>query len=307
MPIVNLPKIVCLAALWVVLCGPTSAREIALTFDDAPLPDTSLMTGAERTDRLIRHLKDAKVPDALFFVTTSNITAQNSDRLHQYAKAGFHLANHSHSHTSANTAGPTDYLVDAYKAHVILKDYGNRLPFHRFPFLHYGADGAAFNKLQAGLGELGYRDGYVTVDNFDWAINAILVKAADEKRTIDYAKASALYVDTLVQSIEFFDAIAQKTLQRSPKHVLLLHENDAAALFLPDLIARLRTDGWTIISPQAAYTDPIAKLAPATMFHKQGKVAAIAASQGVPETSLRHPSENMEYLEALFRERKVFE
>ena len=44
------------------------AREIALTFDDAPTPDSALMTGDERTTRLIAALQHAKVPDALFFV-----------------------------------------------------------------------------------------------------------------------------------------------------------------------------------------------------------------------------------------------
>jgi peptidoglycan/xylan/chitin deacetylase (PgdA/CDA1 family) len=283
---------------------PASAREIALTFDDAPQPDTVLMTGAERTDKLIKALKDAKVPDALFFVTTKNITEQNKSRLNQYTHAGFHLANHSHSHSSASKLGVIDYLSDAYRAHLILKDFDNRLSFHRFPFLNYGADTNAVEKLQSGLGELGYKDGYVTVDNFDWAMSSILVNAAEQNKTIDYAKASALYVDTLEQAIEFYDAIAQKTLKRSPKHVLLLHENDAAALFLPDLIARLRSKGWKIISPQEAYKDPIAKQ---KVFYKQGKVAGIAASKGMPEAELRHESENMDYLEALFKERKVFE
>jgi peptidoglycan-N-acetylglucosamine deacetylase len=73
---------------------------------------------------------------------------------------------------------------------------------------------------------------------------------------------------------------------------------------LPDLIVRLRSEGWKIISPQDAYKDHIAKQ---KTFYKQGKVAAIAASKGVPEADLRHASENMEYLEALFKERKVFE
>ena len=282
----------------------SSAREIALTFDDAPLADTTLMTGAERTRKLIKVLKDAKVPDALFFVTTSNITEQSKSRLTQYTQAGFHLANHSHSHSSASKLGVNDYLSDAYKAHLILKDFDNRLPYHRFPYLNYGADNTAIEKLQAGLNELGYKDGYVTVDNFDWAIDSILVKAAEEKKTIDYAKASALYVDTLEQAIEFYDAIARKTLKRSPRHVLLLHENDSAALFLPDLIARLQSKGWRIISPQEAYKDPISKH---KVFHKQGRVAGIAANTGVSEADLRHVSENMEYLEALFKARKVFE
>ena len=42
------------------------AREIALTFDDAPTPDSALMTGRERTTKLIAALKKSQVRDALF-------------------------------------------------------------------------------------------------------------------------------------------------------------------------------------------------------------------------------------------------
>lgn len=57
--------------------------------------------------------------------------------------------------------------------------------------------------------ELGYRDGYVTIDNFDWYISSLISKAAEEKKTIDYEKARDFYVTNLYESIEFYDAIAQ--------------------------------------------------------------------------------------------------
>ena len=87
--------------------------------------------------------------------------------------------------------------------------------------------------------------------------------------------------------------------------MLLFHENDAAALFVGDLIQHLRTKGWKIISPQQAYKDPIAKSFPQVFFHKQGRVAAIANSKGIPETELRHPSENENYINQAFAEAGV--
>src|SRR6187551_90878 len=72
-----------------------AAREIALTFDDAPTPDSALMMGQERTQRLIDVLIAAKIPDALFFVKADYINGDTQKRLEQYAAAGFHLANHS--------------------------------------------------------------------------------------------------------------------------------------------------------------------------------------------------------------------
>lgn len=276
------------------------SREIALTFDDAPTPDSGLMTGDERTQKLIDALKQAKVPDALFFVKADNINPQTALRLKQYTDAGFHLANHSFSHQSANQIDINSYAEDAYKAHLALKPYENVLNYHRFPYLHYGKNLAEINQLQELLAEFGYKDGYVTVDNFDWYISSLITKAVEEKKTINYEKAREFYVNSLYNSVEFYDAIAKKTLKRSPRHVLLLHENDAAALFVGDLVNHLRTKGWKIISPQQAYKDPIAKSFPQIVFHKQGRVAAIANSMGVPETELRHPSENEQYLDQAF-------
>ena len=273
-----------------------ATREIALTFDDAPTPDSVLMTGQERTQRIINALQAAKVPGALFFIKADGINPKTQQRLSAYTQAGFHLANHSFSHLSANSLEAGVYATDMYKAHIALKAFDNVLLFHRFPYLHYGKDAADVTNNQRLLGELGYRDGYVTVDNFDWYLNAQLVKAVEDKKTIDYKKARDFYVQTLYSAIEFYDAIGQKALGRSPKHVLLLHENDTSALFVSDLIAHLRNQGWRIITPQQAYTDPIASLPP-HVFYKQGAVAGIAHNQGVPDDKLRHPSENTEYLD----------
>lgn len=278
----------------------SAAREIALTFDDAPTPDSAMMTGVERTHKIIAALQQAKVSDALFFVKADYIDQQTATRLKQYTDAGFHLANHSFSHQSANQLGANAYAIDAYKAHLALKPFESVLGFHRFPYLHYGKDLTDINQLQGLLTELGYKDGYVTIDNFDWYISALITKAVEEKKSIDYDKLRDFYVKSLYESIEFYDVIAKKTLHRSPRHVLLLHENDAAALFVGDLIRHLRNNGWKIISPQQAYKDAIAKEFPQVVFHKQGRVAAIANSKGMPESELRHPSENENYIKEAF-------
>lgn len=271
---------------------PTSAREIALTFDDTPTPDSALMTGAERTDKLIGALQSVGVKDVMFFVKADYIHDENRKRLLKYTDAGFHLANHSYSHRSAAQIAHDDYLSDVYRAHLLIKDLPNFLPFHRFPYLHAGKDQASVDYLQQELKAMGYRDGYVTVDNFDWLISSLLTKAFEDNKKVDLDKARDFYVKTLIRSIEFYDAIAQKTLNRSPRHVLLLHENDAAALFVDDLVIELRKQGWTLVSPQKAYQDKIAKTYPKTQFQKQGRIAAIAASKGVAESELRHESEN---------------
>ncbi|MET0355306.1 MAG: polysaccharide deacetylase, partial [Cellvibrio sp.] len=72
-------------------------------------------------------------------------------------------------------------------------------------------------------------------------------------------------------------------------------------------IRHLRSKGWKIISPQQAYKDPIAKKFPQVVFHKQGRVAAIASSKGIPETELRHPSENENYISQAFAAARIIQ
>jgi len=282
------------------------ANEIAITFDDIPTGDSVLMTGNERTIKLINGLKKADVADALFFVQTGNITNNSEARLFNYVESGHHLASHSHSHRSANKISSNEYMLDIYHAHLLLKKYPNVLPLHRFPYLHYGNTKQVITENQQRLSELQYKNGYITVDNYDWYMNSLLLHAQKAGKAIDYVKLGELYVQVIWQAITFYDDIAKESLGRSPKHVLLLHENDIAALYMPELIAHIRSKGWKIISAQEAYQDPIAKRFPQVEFHKQGRVAALAHEKGVPISKLKHPAESQAYLDNLFTQAQVF-
>lgn len=283
------------------ICPRAFSGEIALTFDDAPMPDSTLMTGVERTQKIIAGLKTAGVKDALFFCTTKHIDAAGHRRLQEYAANGFHLAHHSHSHESANTLTHAEYLRDFNKADEILRKYENFLALHRFPYLHYGKDAASIQALQKAIHKAGYEMGYVTVDNADWYLNHLMVKAAEEGKPLAAEAMRKFYVNTLWNGIVFYDNLARQTLGRSPKHVLLLHENDTSALFIADLVAKIRSEGWAIISPQEAYSDPLANKLPGGIFHKQGRIAALAHEAGTPEDELKSPYEKPELLDMQFQ------
>lgn len=298
-----------LLAITLVLTPPSWAfvGKIALTFDDAPTADSALLSGNARTHKIIAALKNNQVPDALFFVKADQLNAATLPRLKLYSDAGFHLANHSFSHQSANQIPCDEFLVDVYRAHLALKDLPNFLPYFRPPYLHYGKNLEDQRKINLNLAQLGYSDGFVTIDNADWYINSLLLKAAAAGKKIDYKKASKIYVEVLWQGIEFFDAMAHKTLGKSPTHVLLLHENDTTALFLGDLIRHIRHKGGTIVTPQEAYADPALAQFPATVFHKQGRIAAMAHLGGAAMEGLKHPAEETEYLDQLFKRRAVIQ
>lgn len=285
----------------------TVAQEIAITFDDAPTGDGPLFTGEERTKQIIDHLKHHKVKEAAFFVLTGNISSANRPRLQRYVRAGHLLANHSHSHVWIHRSGTANYIRDVSTADSLLRTYKGYMTWFRYPYLDEGRTVPARDSIRAALKALQLSNGYVTVDNYDWYLNHLVKQAKADQKNINEAKLRKIYVDHIFNSLLFYDQIARKHLGRSPKHVLLLHENDVAALFLGDLISHLKANGWTIISPREAYRDPIAGHVPDVLFNGQGRIAAIAREKGVPPRELVQTSEDESYLDSLVQEMKVFD
>ncbi|MDZ4870289.1 MAG: polysaccharide deacetylase family protein [Alphaproteobacteria bacterium] len=283
--------------------GAVHAREIALTFDDAPIPDSAIMTGDARTPMLIEALRKAGVEQAAFFAVPRSRTPAELARLTAYARAGHLIANHSNTHPNLRNLTAEEYLADIAAAHASLKTMPNFRAWFRFPFLSEGETRDKRDTVRAGLIVMNYAQGYVTVDNYDWYLNALANDAKKAGKTVDQTALRDLYVETLMDCVKFYDDVAVKALGRSPRHVLLLHENDLAAQFIGDLVAALRKDGWTIVTPTAAYEDPIAKIAPDTLFLGQGRVAAIAHTAGMKPAELVPESEEESVLDKRFMER----
>ena len=283
--------------------NPPTERTIALTFDDATRGDGPFFTGQERTDQFIRALSDAGVAEAMFFVTTRNVERAGDsgpERLHAYTDAGHVLGNHSHSHQWLWRTDTGDYVADLDEAIERLGEYGNVEPYYRFPFLDEGREVEKRDALRAALRERQLKNGYVTVDTYDWHLVTLAKEARDSGTEFAVDDLRDLYVDVIMRSTEFYDAMAQDLLGRSPHHVLLLHENDLAAMFIGDLVAELRRRGFRIVSAIEAFRDPIADREPDTLFLGQGRIAALAHEAGARPGDLVSPTEDEDYLRARF-------
>jgi len=284
-----------------------SCQQIALTFDDAPLGDGPVFSGNERTTRIIHALKLNNVDQAAFFVVTGFIDSTNIERLNRYKSAGHVLANHSHTHSWIRSIGTANYINDIAKADFVLKASGQSMPWYRYPFLDEGRTKSSRDSIRAALKSLNLTNGYVTVDNYDWYLNGAMRRALDQKKKVNFERMKNVYLDHIWQSIQFYDSIGKQVLNRSPKHVLLLHENDLAALYLDDLIKLLHSKGWKIISPVEAYADPIAEEIPDVLFNGQGRIGAIAFAKGIKPADLVQESEDEAYLDRLLELKKVFQ
>ena len=292
--------------LFLVIMSSAQSQEIAFTFDDAPTADGPMFSGSERTQRIVHALGKHNV-EAAFFILTGNIRYETKSRLKMYTDAGHILANHSHRHLWIHQAGTPKYIADLTIADSILNELPGYAKWYRYPYLDEGRTVGARDSIRAALKDLGLDNGYVTVDNYDWYLNSLLKNAKEQNKKINLDVLRQIYLEHILSSIQFYDNIANTHLGRRPKHVLLLHENDLAALFLEDLIGLLKAKGWKIISPRLAYQDPIARQVPDVLFNGQGRIAAIAREKGIQARELVQDSEDEEFLDRIVVDQKAFE
>jgi peptidoglycan-N-acetylglucosamine deacetylase len=292
--------------LLLVSSADAATRQIAITLDDGPREDTPYFDGPTRTAKLLATLKAAKVEQAAFFCNSIRMDASGAARIKAYAQAGHIIANHSHSHADLHQVGVEAFLADVAKADIVLRKFDNFKPWLRFPYLREGKTIQTRDTVRSELKKRGYFSAYVTVDTFDWHMDRMFQDALNSGKTIAFDRLRDAYVDLVVDGIEFYDDMAVKQLGRSPQHVLLLHENDLAALYLGDLVARLRSTGWKIVSPEAAYRDPIAAVEPDTLLLGQGRILAMTLAKGGYQGA-KGRWEDEEELRVEFERRRVWE
>jgi peptidoglycan/xylan/chitin deacetylase (PgdA/CDA1 family) len=286
-------------------------KRIALSFDDVPRRAGAFLTPDQRTQGILSGLAATGVRGAVFFVTTGNLDKPEGkgglERIMMYSSGSHVIANHSHAHRRLSQVSAEEYLEDVDRAAVWLKNRPNSRPWFRFPFLDEGrADKAKRDAVRAGLATRGLMNGYVTVDGADWNLEALTIAAREAGKPMDMKALRELYVETMVGAANFYDGLARKALGRPPAHMLLLHETDLAALFLPALVDALRKDGWEIVTADEAYADPIARAAPDPPSAQGTRTEAMAWQKGLPAPRW-YERENVKVANRLFAERVLKE
>ncbi len=301
----QMPKLAIFILLFIALSPlDLGAKEVALTFDDCPMPDGHYYTGMERTRELVRKLRKLKVRGVAFFCNTQNLDSVGKKRLRLYSADGHVIANHTATHPDFHKLNTAQYISEIETAHRALRSFPTLRKWFRFPFLREGETTQKRDALRQYLARQNYLNAYVTIDTYDWYMNSLFQDALAAGRKIDLSKLSDTYVKVLSEGADFYDSIAVRVLKRSPKHVILLHENDLAALYIDSLVNKLRADGWKIIPAREAYQDPISKVAPDTLLLGQGRVVAMARAAGDKGPFWKWEDE--QELERLFEAEKIF-
>ena len=273
------------------------AKEISLSFDDAPRRLTGHFTGIERAEQIAKKLKSVNLKEVTFYCNSHAINDQTKSIIQHYNDAKYSIANHTHSHPNFNDLSYDQFSKDFLDADKFLSKYSQYSKRFRFPYLREGNEVAKRDQMRALLEKMGYKNAYITVDFSDWHLEDLYRTSIANKEKVDLNKLRDLYISLAKESLEHYDSLAQKYLSRSPKHVLLLHETDLAALFIDDLVKALRSWGWTIISNQEAYADEIAQFQlPQILKNNPGRIGEIAISKGHDIKDIWAPSTYPAYI-----------
>lgn len=277
--------------------GKESAPEIAVTVDD-PKPDALAgMPGTEINHRILGALRDARLKAALFVTGMRIDSPAGAALIGEWDDAGHMICNHSYSHRNYNSPDITYdwYAADFLKDEPLIRHCQHFTRRFRYPVLKEGDTADKRDRFRALLHRHGYGVGHVTVDASDWYIDRRLLARLQNEPHADPTPYRDYYVAHIRDRARYYRQLALDVLGHEIRHTLLIHHNRLNAMFLGDMMAGLRQDGWKWIDAKHAFRDPIFQREPKTLPAGESLVWALAKETGRFEDRLRYPGEDDVY------------
>ncbi len=273
---------------------------VAFTFDDGSVADFGPFKLEEWNEMLLRHLEKHRLKAILFSTGQNKTSAKGQYVLKSWNDAGHFIANHTYSHPNfnRNEVSLSQFRNELLRNDAIIRKYSNYLPYFRFPYLKEGNTPEKTDGFRKFLKEKGYRNGYVTIDASDWYINGRLVSRLGADPGADLSGYREFYKEHLFARAEYYDSLSTVLTGRKIDHVILLHHNLAAALFLDDLVSHFKAKGWEVRNADEAYKDPVYFPVTDRLPAGESLIWAMAKQSGKFENVLRYPAEDGEYEKA---------
>lgn len=271
--------------------------KISFTFDDGSTNDIGEYKLEIWNQLLLDNLKKHNLKAILFSSGFNKTTEKGKFVLTSWNNSGHLIANHTFSHPNFNSKNTSldDFKYELIKNDTIINAYSNYYPYFRFPYLKEGDTKEKVEGFRAFMTQKGYKNGHVSIDASDWYINSRLVKRLKENPKADIAGFRDYYKKHLLNRALFYDSLAYELTNRRVNHVILLHHNLAAALFLDDLIKHFVDNGWEVMDADKAYKDKIYNEVPNNIPAGESLIWALAKKSGKFKKVLRYPAEDGDY------------
>ncbi len=241
-------------------------RAIAFTIDDLPVvvKNSDLMKRQEITKKLLKHIKDAKIP-AIGFVNEGKLYKDDKrveaevDLLRQWLDAGLELGNHTYSHLSLHDNSLEKYQAEILKGEIITKELlenkNQKIRYFRHPYLWTGLSLEIKANLSEFLQDHNYTIAPVTIDDSDWIFARALDNAIEKKDTKLQKRIGAAYIPYMESKTDYWERQSRKMFGREINQILLIHANSINAEYLDDLAKMFVKRGYKFITLEEALKD----------------------------------------------------
>jgi len=246
-------------------------------------------------ERILNHLAARGMKAGLFVVGSNVNNERGAAILASWNDAGHMLANHTWNHRLQTRSTPEEFGREILACESLAGRYPRYRRFFRFPALKEGRTAEQRDAFRGVLHRRGYRNGHVTIDASDWYYDTRLRAKLAADPAFDVARFRGPYVDHIVDRAEYYDHLVRRAIGRTIPHTLLIHYNLLNALFLSDALDGLASRGWTFISAEEAYADPVFASEPQIAPAGESLVWALAKETGRFERELRYPGEDDVY------------
>jgi len=280
-----------------VLCAQHRQPEIAFTFDDPEVEGAAGLPWQEINERILAALAKHRIKAVLFVVGKRIDSESGRSLVTSWDQAGHAIGNHSYSHLFFNSPGVTlaQFESDVVRNESLIRNSDHFVRLFRFPYFKEGDTVAKRDGIRSFLEQNNYRIGRATIDTSDWAISQRLEKRIGSSPKVDTVPYGEFFNQHIWERSQFYDSLAYRTLNRTVRHVVLLHHNALNALFLDRLITMFVQKGWKPIDSTQAYADPVYDFQPKIAPAGESLIWALAKESGKFDNELRYPGEDDVY------------
>lgn len=255
-------------------------KRIAVTMDDFTLSTGLPLSPEERNARILSAFSDHSV-QALGFVTGDNVDEAPGPQIVQsWADGGHVLGNHTWTHPFASKVGAEAFTAEIARNQEWLSGYSTAQKVLRFPFLDEGDTVETRDAIRVWLAENGYINLPVTVDSFDWFITGRMEARLRDNPNADVSGYRDYYLEATLKYAEYAHTLARDVGLAGMPHVLLTHHNELNGMFMGDLLAHFKANGWELVSAQSAIDHPALQIQP-TPFNRQGTLLRVLEAEAI--------------------------
>lgn len=265
-------------------------KRFSITMDDFNLDVERRQTIIERNEGILSAMAAHNHKGAGFVSGQWVDNTQGRAVIQSWIDSGHMIGNHTYTHPHANKLSVADYIADMEKNTAFLSRIDGTTPrLFRFPYLDEGGTLEKRDALRAHLGENGYTNAAVTLDTFDWYIDGRMGERLKTNPDADLTAYRDYYLASALKLGEHYNKLAKDVGRAGVAHTMLVHHNELNGLFLGDLIAHFKANGWELIDAQTTFTNDIFKIQPVTLNKGRSVLSVLEQEAAAIEKMERRP------------------